>query len=48
MPSGKEIPKELQRKIWKAINVEKMFFSQAANKLGVCRKTVIKYSKEEK
>jgi len=47
MQSGKEIPKELQRKIWRAINVEKMFYSQAAKKFGVGRKTAIKYSKGE-
>lgn len=48
MPSGKEIPKELQRKIWKAINIDKMFYSQAAKKLGVSKRAVKKYSKGEK
>lgn len=48
MSSGIETPKEIQRKIWRAINIDKMFFSQAAKKFGVHRKTVIKYSREEK
>ncbi len=48
MPSGIEIPKELQRKIWRAINIDKMFYSQAAKRLGVSRRTVKKYSKGEK
>ncbi len=48
MYSGKEIPKELQRKIWRMVNIDKMFFSQVAKKLGVSKKTVIKYSKEDK
>ena len=47
MTSGIETPKELQSKIWRAINIDKMFFSQAAKKFGVHRKTVIKYSKAE-
>ena len=48
MPSGKETPKEMQRKIWRVFNIDKMFYSQAAKKLGVSIRVVKKYSKEEK